>query len=122
MMNTQILSPHTMISSYLSKHQDRINTICQNSKSATVEEYHRDTTEDVQCHIIEMCAILKYAMYLTFDACAVLGGTEMPVWPLHPVATGVCFDEPETSPKDVMFAMTLEWWGVPHYRVQGGDL
>ena len=54
-----------------------------------------------------MCVILKYTTYLALDACAVLGGTEMPVWLLHPEATGVFFDEPEISPEDVTFTMTL---------------
>ena len=45
----------------------------------------------------------------------------MPVWPLHPGATSIFFDEAEIGPEAVAFAMTLEQWGVPHYRVQGGD-
>ena len=120
MVNTQILSPHTAIVSYLSKHQDRIDSLHRNSQSAVVEEYHRDTAEDIQCHIVEMRAILKYATYLALDVCAVLGGMEMPVWPLHPGATSIFFDEAEIA-EAVTFAMTLEQWGVPHYRVQGGD-
>jgi len=86
-----------------------------------MEEYHRDTIEDIQCHIVEMHAILKYVMYVALDACAVLGGMEMPVWPLHPEAISVFFDEPEISPEAITFSMTLERWGVAHYRVEGGD-
>ena len=55
-----------------------------------------------------MHAILKYVMYITLDACAVLGRMEMPMWPLHPEAIDVFFDEPEISPKAIAFAMTLE--------------
>src|ERR1700677_1434023 len=47
MVNTRILSPHTAIVSYLSKHQDRIDSLRRNSQSAVAEEYHRDTAEDI---------------------------------------------------------------------------
>ncbi len=107
MLNARILLPHSTISSYLSGHQHRIDVIHWNSKSIAPEHSHRDIAEDVQCYIIEMCVILKYTTYLALDACAVLGGTEMPVWLLHPEATGVFFDEPEISPEDVTFTMTL---------------
>ena len=90
-------------------------------QSVAAEEYHRDTAEDIQRHIIEMRAVLKYATYLALDACAVLSRTEMPVLPLQPEAISVFFDELEINPEAIAFAMTLEWWGVLHYRVQGGD-
>src|SRR5260370_18786287 len=57
-----------------------------------------------------------------------LGGVESPAWPSQPRAMGTIFDGADALMSaskltyDVVgHALTLEWWGVQHWRVYRGN-
>lgn len=65
-------------------------------------------------------AIDQYAVRVALDACALLGGVELPTWPASPQFTGAWVEEPKRnlidSPATYISqcrARDLERWGIP---------
>ena len=86
--------------------------------------------EEVQRQVVEVQAMLKYHTLLALDPCTMLGGIESPAWPSQPRAMGMIFDGTDTnapisvsklSYDAVSHALTLEWWGIQHWRVYRGS-
>ncbi len=76
-----------------------------------------------------MQAVLRYCSLLALDACTILGGMEFPTWPSQPRVMGTIFDgsDSPTSASELSYnvvahALTLERWGVQHWRVHRGLL
>src|SRR5260370_31073577 len=93
---------------------------------AESEEFHCDTVQEIEHCILELRALVCFATLTVLDTCAILGGAEMPVWPLQETTIGMIFDGTENShpsalgPPVKAFPLTLEQWGMPHWRVLFG--
>ena len=81
---------------------------------AESEEFHCDTIQEVERHILELRALVRFATLTVLNACTILGGVEMPVWPLQETTIGMIFDGTENGhpsslgPTAKAFALTLE--------------
>ena len=78
------------------------------------EEFHCDTIQEVEHCILELRALIHFATLTVLNACAILGGAEMLVWPLQETAIGMIFDGTENGhpsslgPAAKAFALTLK--------------
>src|SRR5260370_12397994 len=57
-------------------------------------------------------------MLLGLDACAILGGIEMPIWPHQPLLMGTIFDSEGSDDNSISFSDSLDRWGVHHWGMQ----
>src|SRR5260370_37479675 len=59
-------------------------------------------------------------MLLGLDACAILGGIEMPIWPCQSLLMGTIFDSEGLDNDLISFSDSLDHWGVHHWGMQCG--
>ena len=55
-------------------------------------EYHITTVREVECVILLADAVLHLCFLIAYNAAAVLGGVQLPIWPIHHTLTGIIFD------------------------------
>jgi hypothetical protein len=98
---------------------------------AETEDYRKETILEAERRIAELRAIICYYLMVCLDASTILGGTELPIWPINALAIGTIFDASDGVKLEVhnsslslaakAFASMLEHWGIPHRRVQLGE-
>ena len=88
-------------------------------------EYHITTAREVERVILLADAVLHLCFLIAYNAAAVLGGVQLPIWPIHHTLTGIIFD---LSQEDAILLPTratirqLERWGIPHWSIQVSNL
>ena len=55
-------------------------------------EYHITTAREVERVILLADAVLCLCFLIAYDAAAVLGGVQLPIWLIHHTLTGIIFD------------------------------
>jgi hypothetical protein len=115
------------------KHESEVylEKLLQSRMIAESENYHHETVGEIERRIGELRGHIRYCLLVSLDACAVLGGMELPTWPVQDLAIGTIFDGSDGTHTEVhdstlsasaqAFALTLERWGVPHWRVEYGE-
>src|SRR5260370_32133363 len=61
-------------------------------------EYHITTVREAEHIILLADTVLWLCFFITYDATAILGGIQLPIWPVHHTLTGVIFDLSQTDP------------------------
>src|SRR5258708_2685392 len=88
-------------------------------------EYHITTAREVERVIPPADTVLCLCFLIAYDAAAVLGGVQLPIWLIHHTLTGIIFD---LSQEDAILLPTratirqLERWGIPHWSIQVSNL
>ncbi len=100
--------------------RDSFNTASRLNAMGSVE-YHITTARETEHAILLSDAVLRLCFFIVYDAVAVLGGVQLPIWPIHHTLTGIIFD---LSQEDALLLPTratirqLERWGIPHWSIQ----
>src|SRR5258708_23434022 len=125
---TEILPSHSGILGVVGYGaSEAVDSLLSQQMIVESEEFHGETIREVEHCILELRALVRFATLTVLDACTILGGAEMPVWPLQETAIGTIFDEAKNGhpsllgPAAKAFALTLEWWGMPHWRIKLGS-
>ncbi|KAF8342106.1 uncharacterized protein EI90DRAFT_3115980 [Cantharellus anzutake] len=129
---TEILPKHRETMAILKPESEAyLQKLLQARMIAQSETYHHETVGEIERQIGELQGHFRYCLLISLDACAILGGNELPTWPLQEEAIGTIFDGSDGTRTEVhdsslsasaqAYALTLERWGVPHWRVEHGD-
>src|SRR5258708_25495572 len=76
---------------------EAVDTLLSRRMIAESEEFHCETTREVERRILELRALVRFATLTALDACAILGGVEMPASPRQATALAALFHAPHNA-------------------------